>query len=64
MQTDKEKIQEGGYICHECATKNKGNFQGGTCSIEPCILCGKEEINAPTTDYNWPWHKQKLWDWD
>jgi len=62
--SNKEKIKEGGYICRDCAKKNKGEFQGGTCSRANCIICDKESIQAPTTDYNWPWHKQTFAEWD
>jgi hypothetical protein len=61
---NKETIKKGGYSCHECAKKNNGTFHGGTKIREHCIVCDKESIQAPTTDYSWPWHKQTFGEWD
>jgi len=56
----KEKIQQGGAICHKCALENgaiDSDGLGCTWWTGRCIICEKEESCCCTSDWDWPFWK-------
>lgn len=57
----KEKIQQGGAICRDCAIENNAkvpeNHLGCTWWTDKCIICEEKTSCCCTTDWDWPFWK-------